>query len=193
MLGWGGRYLGWVCCFSCVVCGLGLGFVWKNALWFETSFSTLVHSANYLRCFWLYGWRNIWVGPCNCCRLSASLSRYYASSIFTFSEDVLIFRALPYSQGYTFTIHFSLMILNMHLVHDCNSVYIWMWEGAGGIHCNSSPPTSLKYRVIKKKLELCSSEKTKKNSNWLTFHQSFMCWYTTGPEEVQNPFPCTRK
>ena len=32
MLGWGGRDLGWVCCFSCVVCGLGLGFVWKNAL-----------------------------------------------------------------------------------------------------------------------------------------------------------------
>ena len=28
-VGLGGRGLGWVCCFSCVVCGLGLGFVWK--------------------------------------------------------------------------------------------------------------------------------------------------------------------
>ena len=42
---WGGRDLGWVCCFSCFVCGLGLGFVWKNALWFETSFLIVVHCA----------------------------------------------------------------------------------------------------------------------------------------------------
>ena len=42
MLGWGGRDLGWVCCFSCVVCGLGLGFVWKMPCDLRRPFS-IVH------------------------------------------------------------------------------------------------------------------------------------------------------
>ena len=42
---WVGEGGTWVVFFSCVVCGLELGFVWKNALWFETSFSIVIHSA----------------------------------------------------------------------------------------------------------------------------------------------------
>ena len=59
------------------------------------------------------------LGLCNCSWLSASLFRYYATSIFTFTDDVF--------QGHsTFTgvhilyIFFFDMILNMHNVQDCN-------------------------------------------------------------------------
>ena len=74
----------------------------------------------------------------------------------------MYFRALPYSLGCTFTIYFSLMILNMHHVHDC---IFESEKGAGGIHCTSPPGPHQSqvglYRVLNT-LELCSSEKKQK-------------------------------
>ena len=98
------------------------------------------------------------LGLCKCSWLSASLFRYYATSILP--SQMMHFRALPHSLGYIFSTYFSLIILNMHHEHDCNRVYLKVRRGLV-VSTVLLSPTSLKYRVIKT-LELCSSGKEKK-------------------------------
>ena len=101
------------------------------------------------------------LGLCNCCWLSASFFRYYATSIFTFTDDVF--------QGpSTFTrVHLNMFFFDdiectMYKIVIAYRPIFESEKGASGIHCTSlPPPPSLKYRVIKA-LELCSSGKEAK-------------------------------
>ena len=182
MLGWGGRDLGWVYLFvfcPCVVWGLGLGFVWKNALWFETSFFyyTCCHFCIVLLVplvVWLVkylGWAFV--------TAAAFQHLFLVLCYINFLPlQVTYFRALPHSLGYIFQyIFLSLMILNiMHHVHDCNRVL----EVRRGLVVSIVlfPPTSLKDRVIKA-LELCScgkEKKKKKKKKHVWFDQAKWVW-----------------
>ena len=128
-VGEGGTWVGFVVLLELFVFW-GWDFVWKKCI-------------AYLVPLVLYGGYIFGLALCNCCWLSTSLSRYYATSIFTYKDDVF--------QGpSTFTwVHlfniFSVMILNMHHVHDCNSVFESEKRVVVSIVLLS--PTSLKYRV----------------------------------------------
>ena len=62
------------------------------------------------------------LGLCNSCQFSASLLGIILPQFLP--SQMMYFKALPHSLGFIFSIYFSLMILNMHHVQDCNSVYI---------------------------------------------------------------------
>ena len=71
MLGWGGRDLGWVCCFSCVV--LRLGFLWKMPCDLRHPFLLQSFLHNIIGAFGGMLGKILGLALCNSCLFSASL------------------------------------------------------------------------------------------------------------------------
>ena len=168
MLGWGGRDLGWVCCFflCCVWVGVGICLEKCPVIWdvlFLLYMLSLLHSI--IGAFGSMVGKIFGLGLCSSCRFSASLIMLHQF----LPLQVTYFRALPHSLECIFQYIF------LSLIKDLLWWY-WILCTMFMIVCNRVlevrrglvvsivffPPTSLKDRVIKA-LELCSCGREKKN------------------------------
>ena len=145
MLGWGGRDLGWVCCFSCQCCvwvGVGICLEKCPVTWdvlFLLYMLSLLHSI--IGAFGSMVGKLFGLGLCSSCPISASLFGIMLHQFLPLQGTY--FRALPHSLEYIFQyIFLSLMILNiMQHDDDCNRV-LEVRRGLVVIHCPFSPHQS---------------------------------------------------